>query len=105
AGVAVETNPVDRTGRVGPADVARRLQPLTRLVSVMLGNNETGVIQPIAEIANLCRARGVLVHTDAVQAVGKIPVSFRQLNVDALTVAAHKFHGPLGIGALIVRAD
>ena len=73
------------------------------LVSVMLASNETGVLQPIAEIAALCRQRGVLVHTDAVQAVGKIPVHFRDLGVDALTAAAHKFHGPLGIGVLIVR--
>jgi cysteine desulfurase len=75
------------------------------LVSVMLGNNETGVLQPAAEIARLCRAAGALVHTDAVQAAGKIPVDFRALGVDAMTVAAHKFHGPRGIGALVVRPE
>lgn len=104
-GCDVETIPVDGNGVIDPADVAARLRPTTRRVSVMLGNNETGVLQPVAEIAALCRARGVGVHTDAVQAVGKIPVHFRDLGVDAMTVAAHKFHGPLGIGCLIVRAD
>ncbi|HEY2412943.1 MAG TPA: cysteine desulfurase family protein [Pirellulaceae bacterium] len=73
------------------------------LVSIMLANNETGVIQPIAEIAAACRQRGALIHTDAVQAVGRISVHFRELGVDAMTVAPHKFHGPLGIGALVVK--
>ena len=77
------------------------MQP--RLVSVMLANNETGMIHPIAELAAACRERGILIHTDAVQAVGKIPVNFRELRVDAMTVAPHKFHGPRGIGALVVR--
>jgi cysteine desulfurase len=75
----------------------------TRLVSVMLANNETGVLQGVAEIAALCRDSLVLMHTDASQAVGKIPVHFRQLGVDALTAAAHKFHGPAGIGILLIR--
>lgn len=73
------------------------------LVSVMLANNETGVIQPIRELASVCDAVGVPLHTDAVQAVGKIPVNFRELGVAAMTIAAHKFGGPRGIGALIVR--
>src|SRR5205823_4218091 len=77
--------------------------PAVRLVSVMLASNETGVIQPVSEMAALCRQRGILCHTDAVQAVGKIPVHFRELDVDAITVAPHKFHGPLGTGALLVR--
>jgi cysteine desulfurase len=72
-------------------------------ISVMLANNETGVIQPIRELAEDCRAAGVPLHTDAVQAVGKIPVNFRELGVAAMTIAAHKFGGPRGIGALIVR--
>jgi len=74
-----------------------------RLLSIMLANNETGVIQPVAEIAALGREQSILIHTDAVQAVGKFPVSFRDLGVDAMTVAPHKFHGPLGIGALVLR--
>ncbi len=73
------------------------------LVSVMLGNNETGVLQPLAEIVRHCRSRGVRVHTDAVQVVGKLPVQFRQLGVDALSMAAHKVQGPCGIGGLLVR--
>jgi cysteine desulfurase len=77
--------------------------PKPALVAVQLANNETGVIQPIAELVATCRANSVLLHTDAVQAVGKIPVNFRALGVDAMTIAPHKFHGPLGIGALIVR--
>jgi cysteine desulfurase len=75
----------------------------TRLVSAMLANNETGIIQPVAEVAQCCRSNAILCHTDAVQAVGKIPVHFRELGVDAMTVAPHKFHGPLGIGALVLR--
>lgn len=77
----------------------------TKLVSVMLGNNETGVLQPVGEIAGICRAAGVPVHTDAVQAIGKIAVSFQKLDISALSLAAHKFHGPRGIGALVVRHD
>jgi len=77
--------------------------PLPRLVSVMLGNNETGAIQPVPRLAAMCLERGILLHTDAVQAVGKAPVHFRRLGVAVMSVAAHKFHGPRGIGALILR--
>jgi cysteine desulfurase len=73
------------------------------LASLMLASNETGVIQPVAKTADFFRERGCHIHTDAVQAVGKIPVHFRNLGVDAMTVAPHKFHGPLGIGALVLR--
>jgi cysteine desulfurase len=76
-----------------------------RLVSVMLANHETGVLQPIEQLAGICRSAGVPLHTDAVAAAGKIPINFRALGVTALSVAAHKFQGPLGIGALIVRHD
>jgi cysteine desulfurase len=96
---------VDREGVVGVDQLVASLNADTQLVSVMLGNNETGVIQPVAEIARVCRERGIAIHTDAVQAVGKIDVSFSQLGVDALTFAPHKFHGPVGIGALVVRGD
>lgn len=77
----------------------------TRLVSIMLGNNETGVLQPVREIALSCRAAKVPIHTDAVQVAGKLPINFRGLAVHAMTVAPHKFHGPLGVGALVVRHD
>ena len=93
--------PLSHKGRGEQEDAAASC----RLVSIMLANNETGVIQQVAQIAALCRERGVLLHTDAVQAVGKIPVSFRDLGVDAMTVAPHKFHGPLGIGALVIRHE
>lgn len=102
-GFDVDTVPVDRNGRVELARLEALIRPTTRLVSIMLGNNETGVLQPIVEAAALCRARGVLMHTDAAQAVGKIEVDFAALGVDALSAAAHKFHGPLGIGLLAVR--
>jgi len=81
------------------------LTPFPRLVSVLLGNHETGVLQPVGKLAAICHRAGVPLHTDAVQVVGKLPVSFRRLGVAAMTIAAHKFQGPLGIGALIVRND
>ena len=77
----------------------------TRLVSVMLGNHETGVLQPIDELAAMCSRAGVPLHTDAAQVVGKLPVNFRRLGVAAMSVAAHKFRGPPGIGALLIRQD
>jgi cysteine desulfurase len=99
----VEKIPVDRNG-VCKIDALRELlQTPTVLVSLMLANNETGVIQPVAEAAKICREAGALIHTDAVQAVGKIPVNFRELDVDAMTFTAHKLNGPRGIGGLLVR--
>lgn len=95
----------NRTGFVEFERFRNALRPETRLASVMLANNETGVLQPIAEMASLCAERGIWMHCDAAQAIGKIPVSFADLNLSLLSCAAHKFYGPLGIGALIVRHD
>lgn len=102
-GYAVEFIPVDGKGYVSPEEVKRRLRPETVLVSVMLANNETGALQPVAEIARICREAGVLFHTDAAQAVGKIPVSVKEIGCDLLTLAGHKMYAPKGIGALYVR--
>jgi cysteine desulfurase len=95
----IEILPVNELGQV----FLRTTAAHGRLSAMMLANNETGVIQSVAELARSFRDCGTLIHTDAVQAVGKIPVSFRELSVDAMSVAPHKFHGPMGIGALVVR--
>ncbi|MBN1589736.1 MAG: cysteine desulfurase [Pirellulales bacterium] len=104
-GWRVDSLPVTPQGVVNAAKLDGLLSPNTRLVSTMLANHETGVMQPIAQMAQTCHAAGVLLHTDAVQAAGKIPVDFGQLGVDAMTVSAHKFHGPVGIGALVLGPD
>lgn len=95
--------PVDETGRTHAAAVAALLRPDTALVSVMLANNEVGTLQPVAEIAALAHANGTLMHTDAAQAAGKLPVLVGALDVDLMTLAFHKFYGPKGIGALYVK--
>jgi cysteine desulfurase len=92
-----------RAGLVRPEDVERAIRPETFLVSVMLANNEIGAIQPVAEIGDVCRRHGVVLHCDATQAVGKIPVDVGRLNVDLMSFTAHKIYGPKGIGALFVR--
>ena len=102
SGWKVRTLGVDRDGRVDLADVARALTAPTGMVSVMLANNETGVIQDVAAVAERARAAGAWMHTDAVQALGKIAVDFNALNVHAMTLSAHKIYGPKGVGALVL---
>ena len=103
--IGVDGNGVLKTGDFNTLlDASHEVSP-AGLVSVMLANHETGAIQPIEPLAAICRSRSVRMHTDAVAAAGKIPINFRQLGVDALSVAAHKFQGPLGIGALVLRHD
>jgi len=105
SGWSVRRLGVTQAGVVRFEEIDDILATRPALVSVMLASNETGVVQPVAEIAERCRAAGVLMHTDAVQVVGKLPVEFRKLGVATMSIAAHKFHGPRGIGALILRHD
>ena len=102
-GFRVTYLPVDETGRVSPADVEAAIEEQTILISIMHANNETGTLQPIAEIAEIAHRHGVLAHSDAAQAVGKIPTRVDVSGVDLLTIAGHKIYAPKGIGALYVR--
>ena len=95
--------PVDEYGLVTPEQVKDAIRDDTVLVSIMFANNEVGTIMPIAEIGKVCREKGVLFHTDAVQAVGHVPINVSEMNIDMLSMSAHKFHGPKGIGALYIK--
>jgi len=102
-GIKITYLPVDEYGIVDPNDIANSINSHTVLVSIMLANNEVGIIQPIKEISEICNKYQIPLHTDAVQAVGKVPINVKELGVDALSVSSHKINGPKGIGALFIK--
>jgi len=102
-GCEVTILPVDGRGLIDPSDVQRALRPNTKLISIMMANNETGVLQPVEEIGKIASEANILFHTDAVQAAAKVPVSVRQIGCDALSISGHKIHAPQGVGALYVK--
>jgi len=102
-GIKITYLSVDEHGIVDPNDIANSINSHTVLVSIMLANNEVGTIQPIKEISEVCKKYDVLFHTDAVQAVGKVPINVKELGVDALSVSSHKINGPKGVGALFIK--
>lgn len=102
-GCEVTTIPVDGNGQVDPGDVRRSLRPNTKLISIMMANNETGVLQPVEEIGRIAAEADVYFHTDAVQAAGKVPLDVNRINCDLLSISGHKMHAPKGIGAMYLR--
>ena len=102
-GFDVDYVSVDNFGMVDPEDIENKITEKTSLISIMFGNNEVGTIQPISEIAKICNSHNVLFHTDAVQAIGKIPINVKELGIDLLSISSHKLYGPKGIGALYIK--
>ena len=95
--------PVDEHGMVNPDDITKSINEKTVLVSIMFANNEVGTIQPIKEISEICKKYQIPLHTDAVQAAGKVPINVKELGIDALSISSHKINGPKGVGALFIK--